>query len=217
MPCTISPAESTQRMAWSGGEGGDVWESPRWRDNYVAFTTSHSTKTQVHRSEEWRTRVHMIRASTDLRIPHQSMKQSQCIQSPRVEDFVYHLHDCRIFTKLDLRQDYHQLAVDMSTRQVVTFSTPWGNYRPQKLARCLQWSQVHEQSTETYPTAWTREMTYILGGRDETEHREVLKTLLQWARDCRITFNREKCQFGMEQIKFFTHILTKAGQNHHFT
>jgi len=160
MPRTISPAESTRRMTWSGGERGDVWESPRWRDNYVAFTTSHLTKTQVHRSEEWRTRVHMIRASTDLRIPHQSMKQSQCIQSPRVEDFVYHLHDCRIFTKLDLRQDYHQLAVDTSTRQVVTFSTPWGNYRPERLTRCLQWSQVHEQSTETYPTAWTKEMTY---------------------------------------------------------
>jgi len=47
---------------------------------------------------------HMIRASMDMRFPNQSMKRSRCVQSPRVEDFIYCLHDCKIFTKLDLRQ-----------------------------------------------------------------------------------------------------------------
>ena len=61
---------------------------------------------------------HMIRASIDMRIPNQSMKRSRCVQSPRVEDFIYRLHDCKIFTKLDLRQGYHQLALDPSTKQV---------------------------------------------------------------------------------------------------
>ena len=76
---------------------------------------------------------HMIRASIDMRIPYQSMKRSRCVQSPRVEDFIYRLHDCKIFTKLDLRQGHHQLTLDPSTKQVATFSTPWGNYRPQRL------------------------------------------------------------------------------------
>ena len=58
---------------------------------------------------------HMSRASIDMRIPNR-------------------LHDCKIFTKLDLRQGYHQLALDPFTRQVATFSTPRGNYRPQRLA-----------------------------------------------------------------------------------
>ena len=35
--------------------------------------------------------------------------------------------------KLDLGQGYHQLALDPCTRKVATFSTPWGNYRPQRL------------------------------------------------------------------------------------
>jgi len=51
----------------------------------------------------------------------------------------------------------------------------------------------------------------LLGGRDETEHREVLKTVLKRARDHGITFNCEKCQFGMEQIEFFGHVFTKDG------
>ena len=74
----------------------------------------------------------MIRASTDMRVPNEAMKQSRCFQSPRVEDFIYRLHDCKIFTKLDLRQGYHQLILDPAARQVATFGTPWGNYRPKR-------------------------------------------------------------------------------------
>ena len=51
----------------------------------------------------------------------------------------------------------------------------------------------------------------LLGGRDQTEHREVLETVLKRARDHGLTFNREKCQFGVEQIEFFGHVLTKDG------
>ena len=74
----------------------------------------------------------MIRASIDKRIPNEATKRSRCVQSPRVEHFIYRLHDCKIFMKLDLRQGYHQLILDPAKRQVATFSTPWGNYRPKR-------------------------------------------------------------------------------------
>ena len=51
----------------------------------------------------------------------------------------------------------------------------------------------------------------LLGGRDKTEHGEVLNTVLKRARNHEITFNREKCQFGMEQIEFFGHVFSKDG------
>jgi len=51
----------------------------------------------------------------------------------------------------------------------------------------------------------------LMGGRDETEHKEVLKTVLQRARDRGITFNRDKYQFGKERIEFFGHVFTKGG------
>ena len=159
---------------------------------------------------------HMIRASIDMRIPNQSMKRSRCVQSPRVEDFIYRLHDCKIFTKLDLRQGYHQLALDPSTKQVATFSTPWGNYRPQRLVFGAKSSQdVFDEAMfrvfgDIHHCLNQRD-DILLGGRDKTEHREVLKTVLKRARDHGITFNREKCQFGMEQIEFFGHVFSKDG------
>ena len=73
---------------------------------------------------------HMIRASIDMRIPNESMKRSRCVQAPKVDDFEYHYHDCKAFSKLDLKQGYHQLTLDQQSRQIATFSTPWSNFRP---------------------------------------------------------------------------------------
>ena len=75
----------------------------------------------------------MIRASTDMRVPNEAMKRSRFVHSPRFKDFIYCLHDCKIFRKLDLRQIYHQLTLNHATRQVATFSAPWRNYRPKTL------------------------------------------------------------------------------------
>ena len=38
----------------------------------------------------------------------------------------------------------------------------------------------------------------LLGGRDNVEHRDVLKIVVQQVKDLGITFNREQCQFGKE-------------------
>ena len=58
---------------------------------------------------------------------------SRVTQTPIVEDFIHIFHDCSICTKMDLRQGYHQLSLDLDSRAVATFATPWGNYRPKRL------------------------------------------------------------------------------------
>ena len=158
----------------------------------------------------------MIRESIAMRIPNDSMKRSRCVQPPNVEDFICRLHDCKIFTKLDLRQRYHQLTLDPAARQVATFSTPWGNYRPQRLVFGASSSQdVFDEARfrifGDIPHCLNQRDDILLGGRDNAEHRDVLKTVLQRAKDHGITFNREKCQFGKEQIEFFGHVFTKDG------
>lgn len=77
--------------------------------------------------------LHMIRASVDLRVPNKHMERSRISQAPVVEDFIHKFHDCTIWTKLDLRQGYHQLVLHPESRSIATFSTPWGNFRPKRL------------------------------------------------------------------------------------
>ena len=107
------------------------------------FTTSGSTQTKIHRDEKWRVRVTWLEQASTWEF--QTSPWSKAGASPIVEDFTYHLHVCKIFTKLDLRQGYHKIALDPSTRQVATFSTPWGELqttttgvRSKVVTSCLQ-------------------------------------------------------------------------------
>ena len=54
---------------------------------------------------------HMMRANIACKwILKQSMKRILWVQSPGVEDFIYRLHGCKIFTKVNFRQSCNQLA-----------------------------------------------------------------------------------------------------------
>lgn len=63
------------------------------------------------------------------------------MQTSIVEDFTSHMGRCKIFNKMNLKSGYHHLTIDQESMRIVTFSTPWGNYRPKHLtfgAKSLQ-------------------------------------------------------------------------------
>ena len=51
----------------------------------------------------------------------------------------------------------------------------------------------------------------LLRERNVEEHNKSLEAVLQRAADFGITFNPEKCQFGVEEIEFYGHKFTKKG------
>ena len=76
---------------------------------------------------------HIIRPSVDLRVPNQFMERHRITQGTLVEDFMYKFHDYTVFSKLDMRQGYHQLLLDPESRKGATFNTPCVNLRPKRL------------------------------------------------------------------------------------
>ena len=45
----------------------------------------------------------------------------------------------------------------------------------------------------------------LIGGKNAEEHDKALETVLQRAANIGITFNPEKCQFGVSEIEFYGH------------
>ena len=88
-------------------------------------------------------------------------------QNPIVEDFTHKLHECKIFSKLDLRQGYHQLLLHPESRAVAAISTPWGNMRPKRLVFGAKSSQnsfddVMQRIFGDIPTVLSKGATFCL-------------------------------------------------------
>ena len=133
-----------------------------------------------------------------------------------VEDFTSRFHDCKIFSKLDLRQGYHQLILHPDSRAVATFSTPWGNMRPKGLIFGAMSSQdLFDEAMfrilGDIPKCLNQNDDILIGGCILEDHNKTLKTVLKRANDFGITFNKEKCQFGMCELEFYGYRFTSEG------
>ena len=49
----------------------------------------------------------------------------------------------------------------------------------------------------------------LIGGQNLKEHNATLSAVLQRAEAFGITFNQDKCQFGVEEIEFYGYKFTK--------
>jgi len=157
-----------------------------------------------------------IRACIDMRVVNESMKRSRVVQAPVIEDFTYAFNDCKVFSKLDLKQGYHQLTLDEESRKLATFSTPWGNYRPRRLVFGAKSSQDLFDNTMSkifggIPRVLNQRDDILIGGRTDEEHDHTLKEVLRRAQAFNITFNKEKCEFRTTTIDFFGHRFTAGG------
>ena len=159
---------------------------------------------------------HMIRASVDLRVPNKYMERNRILQAPVVEDFTCKFHDCKVFSKMDLKQGYHQLILHLDSRAVATFSTPWGNMRPKRLIFGAKSSQdlFDEAMFRIFgdiPKCLNQRDDILIGGTTLEDHNETLEKVLQRASDFGITLNREKCQFGVNELEFYGYKFTSNG------
>ena len=156
---------------------------------------------------------HMIRASIDLRVPNKYMERNRISQATVVEDFMYKFRDCNVFSKMNMRQGYHQLMLDPASREIATFSTPWGNMRLKRMVFRAKSSQdIFDEAIYKIfcdiPNCLNQRDDILIGGSYE-EHNEALKSVLQRASDYGITFNKDKCQFDVTEIEFYGYKLTK--------
>ena len=62
----------------------------------------------------------------DRTVPNQYMERHRITQGTGVEDFMYKLHDCVTFSKLDMKQGYHQAPTGPRIKKNWHFQHPMG-------------------------------------------------------------------------------------------
>ena len=157
-----------------------------------------------------------IRACLDLRLVNKSMMRTRQVQAPITEDFIREFKGCKVFSKLDLNHGYHQFSLDEQSRRIMTFSTPWGNYRYKRLA----FGRLNSQDLfdaeiakiiSGIPRVLNNRDDIMIGGLDWKDHNKNLQAVLQRIEDHNLTLRKEKCEFGKTSMTFHGHMFTTEG------
>ena len=156
-----------------------------------------------------------IRMCVDLTTLNRGVKR-EYYPLPRISDLLSQLSQGRIFSKLDANSGFWQILLDHESKPLTTFLTPWGRFQFKRLPFGIT----------SAPEFWQRSMEKILGdskgvicmmddvliyGKDPTEHWERVYQVLDKIHKSGMTLKKEKCEFGLTEVKFLGHIVSAEG------
>ena len=124
-----------------------------------------------------------IRLCVDMREANQAIERKRHVM-PTLSDFKADVNGSRFFSKIDLRQAYHQLELAPESRFITTFTTHEGlfqfkrlNYGKSSAAECFQ--NVLQQNLADIPGVKNIADDIITYGKTRKEHDRALKRSLE--------------------------------------
>ena len=157
-----------------------------------------------------------VRVCIDMRLANTVIIRDK-YPIPTLDELCQDMHGSVIFSKLDLRMGYHQLELDEESRNITTFMTHAGLKRWKVLimgastaSEIYQWNLEHKVFSGLDRLKVISD-DIIIYGRNQVEHDVALELALNRIREKGLTLNFEKCEFNLEEIKFFGVVLSGKG------
>jgi len=137
-------------------------------------------------------------------------------QIPTIEEIMTRISGAQIFSKVDANSGYYQIPLDMPSQLLTTFQTPFGRYCFTRMPFGIKSAQEVFQKRmyqhfHDLPGVETDIDDLLIWGRTDEEHSHNLRACLKRCQDIHMTLNKEKCTFGVEEVKYIGHCLTKEG------
>ena len=156
-----------------------------------------------------------IRLCLDMRRANEAIVRERH-QIPKVEEILPELHNAKYFSKIDLKEGYHQIELGEESRHITTFLTHEGCFQSKRLVYGVssafeQFQKVIEQSTAGCPGTRSISDDILIWSSSIEEMAERLDTLFK-ALDARnLKINPKKCVFGTTKLTFAGYCLTDKG------
>ena len=117
---------------------------------------------------------------------------------------------------MDASSGYWQIKLDEPSSKLLTFQTPFGRFKFNHLALGIKSaSEVFQRKVgeiiEGLEGCKNNQDDIIIWGSSKVEHDKRLKAVLDRIQAANLKLNREKCVFGVQQLKFLGHTFTKNG------
>ena len=156
-----------------------------------------------------------LRICMDPRNLNASLMRSH-YQLPTLDVIRSQLNESCIFSTLDASSGFWNVPMEHESSKLLTFNTPFGRYRFLRLPFGIS------VAPEVFHRIMTECFGDILGvcvflddllvhASNKNDQDNILKSVLERAKQLNIKFNSAKCFFGLSQVKYMGHIFSKDG------
>lgn len=156
-----------------------------------------------------------LRLCIDMRRANQAM-MDEVYPIKTFEEIIAKLEESEFFSKIDLKNAYHQVTIEESTRYITTFITKQGQFQfkrltfgvvsaPKKFQKIMDFLLCECEGAEAYID------DVVVWGKTVEEHNRRLQAVLKKFAEYNVLINEKKCQFGVKEIEFMGHKINKTG------
>ena len=156
-----------------------------------------------------------IRFCVDMRRANETILRPNA-QLPTTDDVIDKLRGATVFSRLDLKESYHQFQLDEASRHITTFHGPDALYRYKRLNYGTKSAQDILQNEMTrmlagIPNQMNVSDDILIGGTTDAEHDAALSGVLDTLDRNNITVNPTKCLFDVGELAFLGLIFGEDG------
>ena len=135
--------------------------------------------------------------------------------SRTIEEVTSRMPGAKIFSVLDASTGFWQIPLDHESSLATTFNTPYGRYRFLRMPFGItSASEVFQKTMDHLFDGCPCEIIVddiLVWGKDEAEHDDNLRQVLDRAREVNLQLGAEKCKFRVPEVPYVGHLLTPEG------
>ena len=137
---------------------------------------------------------------------------------PRIDDLFYQLQGARVFLKIDLMSGYHQLKIRSEDVPKTAFKTRYGHCEflvmPFGLTNALAvfmdlMNRIFQPYLDQFVIVFIDDILIYSGSKED--HEEHMRVVLQILRENQLYAKFSKCQFLLDSVAFFGHVISAEG------
>jgi hypothetical protein len=137
---------------------------------------------------------------------------------PHIDVMFDQLEGAKVFSKIDLRYGYHQIKIQPCDIPKTAFSTRYGLYEYPVMFFGLTnapayfmylMNSVFMTELDKFVVVFIDDI--LVYSKNEEEHAEHLRIVLQCLRDHKLNAKFSKCEFWLDSVKFLGHTISNEG------
>ncbi|XP_048001410.1 uncharacterized protein K02A2.6-like [Leguminivora glycinivorella] len=135
---------------------------------------------------------------------------------PTMDKLLPQVRDAKYFSKLDIRDAFHQLELHPDSRHITTFITSLGMYRYKRLMFGITCApEIFQKTIEKLLLGCEGVINFmddiLVYGRDKEEHDTRLQQVTNVLKENNVVLKEEKCIIGVTKVHFLGHELSAEG------